>query len=210
MVRLRLAVPGRFDTPKIKRIRNYLAEEESLVQIGQGTYGSDNLVIHNWDLSTKVSIGKYCQIADNVHIFLGGNHDWKRITTFPFSKDSTINNLFGTQGGSSFSKGNIEIGNDVWIASHVSIMSGVKIGSGAVIGAYSHVTRDVKPYEIVTGNPATHMRFRFSEEIIESLLALAWWDWDAQEIIDSLELLLGVPDSSQIKEISRGRFNKKK
>lgn len=203
LVHLRLAVPQRFDTPKVKKIRNYLAEDKSLVQIGEGTYGSDNLVIHNWDLSTKASIGKYCQIADDVHIFLGGNHDWNRITTFPFSSDSRIDNLFGTKGGSAFSNGDIEIGNDVWIGSHASIMSGVKIGNGAVIGAYSHVIRDIRPYEIVIGNPARHMGFRFSQEIVDYLLLLAWWDWDVQKIIDNLNFLLGVPELSRIEQMMR-------
>jgi len=201
LISLRLVMPKRFDTPKVRKVRSYLAKEASLMQIGEGTYGSDHVVIHNWDLSTKVSIGKYCQIADNVHIFLGGNHDWNRITTFPFSSDSRIDNLFGTQSESTFSNGDIEIGNDVWIGSHASIMSGVRIGSGAVIGAYSHVMRDVKPYEIVIGNPARHMGFRFSEEIVEKLLSLAWWDWDVQKIIDNLDFLLDIPKPSGIEEL---------
>lgn len=203
LVRLRLAFPHRFDSPRVKKLRSYIAENESLVQIGEGTYGSDNLVIHNWDLSTKASIGKYCQIADDVHLFLGGNHDWNRVTTFPFSEDSKVDNLFGTKGGSAFSNGDIEIGHDVWIGSHTSIMSGVKVGTGAVIGAYSHVMRDIKPYEIVIGNPARHMGFRFSQEIAEKLLLLAWWDWDVQKIIDNLNFLLEIPDSSWIEELMR-------
>lgn len=76
----------------------------------------------------------------------------------------------------------INVGNDVWIGIGAIIKSGVIIGDGAVIGAGAVVTKDVRPYEIVAGNPAKHIRFRFDEEIINELLELRWWDFSEDKL----------------------------
>ena len=80
------------------------------------------------------------------------------------------------------SKGDIVIGNDVWIGYQSCILSGVTIGNGAIIGAKSVVTKDVPPYAIVAGNPAKFIRYRFPQETIDKLENLAWWDWDISVI----------------------------
>jgi serine acetyltransferase len=82
-------------------------------------------------------------------------------------------------------KGDIIIENDVWIGATATIMSGVKISNGAVIGAGSVVTKDVPPYAIVAGNPAKVVKYRFTEEQIEKLLSIAWWDWEEIKIRDN-------------------------
>lgn len=82
-------------------------------------------------------------------------------------------------------KGNIIIQNDVWIGAKSTIMSGVKISNGSVVGAGSVVTKDVPPYAIVAGNPAKVVKYRFTEEQIEKLLSIAWWNWDEQKIKDN-------------------------
>jgi hypothetical protein len=82
-------------------------------------------------------------------------------------------------------KGDIVIQNDVWIGAKSTIMSGVKISNGSVVGAGSVVTKDVPPYAIVAGNPAKVVKYRFSEEQIEKLLSIAWWNWDEQKIKDN-------------------------
>jgi acetyltransferase-like isoleucine patch superfamily enzyme len=79
-------------------------------------------------------------------------------------------------------KGDIIVGNDVWIGAKSTIMSGVKIGDGSIIGAGSTVTKDVPPYSIVAGNPAKFIKFRFTEEQIESLLQISWWNWTEDRI----------------------------
>lgn len=79
-------------------------------------------------------------------------------------------------------KGDIVVGNDVWIGYEAVIMSGVKIGDGAVVGTRAVVTKDVPPYTIVGGVPAKPIRRRFDDEIIDKLLALRWWDWDEDRI----------------------------
>ena len=79
-------------------------------------------------------------------------------------------------------KGDIVIGNDVWIGYEAVVMAGVTIGDGAIIGARAVVTKDVPPYTIVGGVPAREIRRRFSDDVIARLLELKWWDWPAEQI----------------------------
>ena len=88
------------------------------------------------------------------------------------------------------SKGDIVVGNDVWIGYQSCILSGVTIGNGAIIGARSVITKDVPPYAIVAGNPAKFVRYRFPQETIDKLESLAWWDWDISVIKGAIPLLL--------------------
>ncbi|PTD94248.1 hypothetical protein C9439_03990 [archaeon SCG-AAA382B04] len=79
-------------------------------------------------------------------------------------------------------KGKIDIGCDVWVGADSTILGGVNVGHGAIIGADSVVTKDVEPYSIVAGNPAKHIKYRFSEKIRNQLLELKWWEWDEEKI----------------------------
>jgi acetyltransferase-like isoleucine patch superfamily enzyme len=162
-----------------------------LVDVGDGTYGINHLTIHSWNSNTRLKIGKYCSIADSVHIFLGSNHNIGAVSTYPFG---TSNELLGPREGHPKSNGDINIGNDVWIGSHVSIMSGITIGDGAVIAAFSHVVKDIQPYEIVGGNPARHIRMRFDPETIEKLIQIKWWDWETSEIMVNRDVLTSGPE----------------
>lgn len=139
-----------------------LLTKDTLIIIGDYTYGLPT--IKKFDNNTRLSIGKFCSIADNVIIFLGGNHreDW--ITTYPFSGMTHIWSDATNIIGHPSTKGDVIIGNDVWIGSHVVILSGVKIGDGAVIGAYAVVTKDVEPFSIVAGNPAKFIKYRFEKD----------------------------------------------
>jgi acetyltransferase-like isoleucine patch superfamily enzyme len=154
-------------------------------QIGEWTYGTP--MIYDWNQESTLTIGKFCSIGPNVTIFVGGEHPHEWITTYPFSVI--------WKGAASYppgrqSKGNIEIGNDVWIGAHALILSGVKIGDGAVIAAGSVVTKDVLPYAIVGGVPAKLIRFRFPEPVIKRLLKIAWWNWPENLIFSALPFLL--------------------
>ncbi len=158
-------------------------------QIGDYTYGSPDgspLVVYSGEKS-KLVIGKFCSIAHNVIIFLGGNHrpDW--ITTYPFS-------VFFTEAshipGQPTTRGDVIIGNDVWIGEGATIMSGVTIGNGAVIASKCLVTKDVPPYTIVGGNPSKTIRKRFDDETIDRLQASQWWDWSIDKILSHADLML--------------------
>ena len=134
-----------------------------------------------------MKVGSFTSIASSVQIFLGGEHRTDWITTFPF-------NVLWKEGkdirGHPRTKGNILIGNDVWVAAEAIIMSGVTIGDGAVIGARAVVTKDVLPYTIVAGNPATVVKKRFNDKTIQRLLEIKWWDWTDAKIHEALPLLL--------------------
>lgn len=157
------------------------------VEIGDHTYGKP-LVFH-WEEDTKLKIGKFCSISDEVKIFLGGNHraDW--ISTYPFPGLPGEWPNAKSIDGHNISKGDVAIGNDVWIGYGANILSGVTIGDGAVIGAFSLVTKDVAPYAIVGGNPAREIKKRFDDEKIEKLLELKWWNWPEDKIKKNLSLL---------------------
>ena len=88
-------------------------------------------------------------------------------------------------------KGNTVIGNDVWIGHEATIMPGVQIGDGAIVGSEAVVTADVPPYAIVGGNPARIIRYRFTPEVIQQLLTMAWWHWPLEQISRSLEAIVG-------------------
>ena len=83
-------------------------------------------------------------------------------------------------------KGDIVIGNDVWIGYDAVIMAGVRIGDGAIIGTRAVVTKDVEPYSIVGGVPAKEIRKRFSPEVIKKLMELQWWNWPIEKIKDAI------------------------
>ena len=176
------------------------AVQQGLVTVGQYTYGAEQMFPHVWDSETRLSIGSYCSIADNVHVFLGGNHPMDWISTFPFGRE--VMQAMGAE-ASSVTNGDIVIGSDVWIGSHASIMSGVTIGSGAVLGAYSHVVRDVEPYSVVGGNPARHLRHRFTPEVVDRLVSIAWWDWPSTVVFDNRSLLSEVPSAASLDEMER-------
>jgi acetyltransferase-like isoleucine patch superfamily enzyme len=144
---------------------------------GVGSYGLPK--IHDWDEGATLAIGAYCSIAMNVQIFLGGHHHGEWATTYPFS--AMLPDV-GDIPVASFSRGNVIIGNDVWLCSGCVVLSGVTIGDGAIVSAGALVTRNVEPYSIVAGNPARHVRWRFDELTRSALLDLAWWNWPSEEI----------------------------
>jgi acetyltransferase-like isoleucine patch superfamily enzyme len=160
-------------------------------EVGSNTYGHDGIkIIGGYDEGTRLIIGKFCSIAEGVVVFLGANHrvDW--FTTYPFGHiHQTKFPKVSKNHGHPATKGNVTIGNDVWIATNAVIMSGVKIGDGAIIGAYTVVTKDVPPYTIVAGNPAKQIRKRFSDEIINKLLELKWWDMNESRINEISDIL---------------------
>ncbi len=148
------------------------------VSIGDYTYGNPRI---HWLMPGQlVIIGKFCSIAPAVELIVGGNHRPDFITTYPFAALPT--DWPGAKGKTPISKGDIVIGNDVWIGQGAKILSGVTVGDGAVIGAYAIVAKDVAPYAIVVGNPAKEIKKRFDDETIYRLLAVKWWDWDIANI----------------------------
>jgi acetyltransferase-like isoleucine patch superfamily enzyme len=177
--------------PEEKYTKNRLTEymKKGLAEVGEYSYGCPK--IFHYGEKTKLIVGKFCSISTNVNIFLGGNHRHDWVTTYPFSV-SEFNKIWPEASnikGHPATKGNVVIGNDVWIGYGATIMSGVKIGDGAVIGSMAVVSKDVRPYAIVVGNPAKEVRRRFSEQDIDDLLKLQWWNWPIEKIKKNVTLL---------------------
>ena len=155
--------------------------------LGKHSYG--NPIIHWENKNAILNIGNFCSIAGNVNIWLGGNHHIDWVTTYPFGdiKQHIFNKFKGE--GHPTTKGNVNIGNDVWIAENVTIMSGVSIGDGAVIAQNSHIVKNVPPYALVGGNPGQIIKYRFTEKQIADLLEIKWWNWDDNIINEYTNLL---------------------
>ena len=168
--------------------------------VGDYTYFDDFENVDNFEknvkyhfdfVNDKLIIGKFCMIASDVKFIMNGaNHLTDSLSTYPFA-------IFGNgwenamEGKSYPQKGDINIGNDVWIGYNSTIMAGVTIGDGAIIAANTTVIKNVKPYSIVGGNPAKEIKKRFSKEVIAKLLALQWWNWDIEKITSNVHNLTG-------------------
>ncbi len=165
------------------------------VNIGYGSYGP--ITVSTWGSENEgLSIGKYCSIGPNVHFVLGGNHSYKKISTFPFLVK------YGMEKMEAISNGPIIIGNDVWIGADVTILSGVTIGQGAVVGAGSVVTKDVLPYSVAVGNPVKVIKRRFEDDICKYLVDnLNYKVYDKQSIIEMKNLLYEDITKENYKEI---------
>lgn len=140
-----------------------------------------NNVLYHYPINhDKLIIGKFCSIACSVKfIFNCANHTLKSLSTYTFPLFFEEWELDRKNVADSWdNKGDIVIGNDVWIGFEAVILSGVKIGDGAIIGARAVVTKDVEPYTIVGGVPARPIRKRFDEETIKKLLLFKWWNKD--------------------------------
>lgn len=144
-----------------------------------------NNVLYHYPINhDKLIIGKFCSIACGAKfIFTSANHTLRSLSTYPFP-------LFFEEWGldkadvtdSWDNKGDIIVGNDVWIGYEAVIMSGVTIGDGAIIGTRAVVTKDIPPYTIVGGVPAKPIRKRFADDIVASLLDIKWWEWETEKI----------------------------
>lgn len=154
-------------------------------------FEKNNILFNYLEFGDRLIIGKFCAIASGVKFIMGSaNHRMDSITTYPF-------NVFGGEWAKVTKphlselphKGDIVIGNDVWIGRESVIMPGIKIGDGAIIGAYSVVTRDVEPYGVVGGNPAKFIKYRFDEEMREFLLKFKWWDLENEKLLEVIPLL---------------------
>jgi acetyltransferase-like isoleucine patch superfamily enzyme len=158
--------------------------------MGKHSYSMPRVIAYEWD-TARVKIGSFCSIAPDATFMLGGNHrpDW--VSTFPFRIRFGLPDASLDGGGAS--KGDIVVGNDVWIGRGALILSGSQIGNGAVIGAHAVVAGDVRPYAIVVGNPAREVRRRFADDRIAALEAIAWWDWPLDAILANVGLI-GNPD----------------
>ena len=185
--------------PQVGFLKNFITS--SYIEVGDFTYYDDpagpeqferNVLYHFPFIGDRLIIGRFCAIARNVRFIMNGaNHKLDGFSTYPFS-------IFGhgwervmPHANELPYKGNTVIGHDVWIGHGATIMPGIQIGDGAIVGSEAVVTADVAPYAVVGGNPARVIRYRFTPEVIQQLLAIAWWHWPLEQISQSLEAIVG-------------------
>lgn len=173
---------GRLDT-----LGRYFFDKYSGIPVGRYTYGYQHL----YRESVK-KIGAFCSIAEG-QIVVPNDHRLDWVTTSPiaslkefsFAKRDFMNDYISEKDRE------IIVGNDVWIGARCIIFEGVHIGDGAVIAAGSIVTKDVPPYAVV-GGVNRILKYRFSEEIIDNLLKIQWWNWDDEKIRANIVLMQDI------------------
>ena len=169
------------------------------VEVGEYTIYNDfvhdprdferNNVLYHYPVNgDRLKIGKFCSIACGAKfLFNSANHALGSLSTYTFPIFYEEWGLDRRSVADAWdNKGDIVVGNDVWIGYEAVILSGVTIGDGAVIGARAGVTKDVPPYTIMGGVPARPIRRRFDEATVETLLRLRWWDWPKEKIARNL------------------------
>lgn len=160
--------------------------------VNDPTQFEKNNVLYHYPINhDRLIIGKFCSIACGAKfIFNSANHKMKSLSTYPFPLFFEEWDLDKKDVADSWdNKGDIVIGNDVWIGYEAVIMSGVTIGDGAIIGTRAVVTKDVPPYTIVGGIPAKQIRKRYSDETIDTLLKIQWWNWSKEKIRENIEVI---------------------
>ncbi len=198
------------DDKKLGILKNHI--KASNILVGDYTYFDDrkngpetfeeNNVLYNYHLTrVKLEIGKFCAIAAESKFLMTGDHKLDGISTYPFP-------IFAKGWENVYDitnlpiKGDIIIGNDVWLGYDCLIKNGVTIGDGAIIAARAVVVKDVPAYSIVAGNPAKVVAMRFSDTDINRLLDIAWWNWDIDKINSHLPLICDA-DISALEDIAK-------
>lgn len=166
-------------------------------------FEKNNVLYHYPINNDRLIIGSFCSIACGAKfIFNSANHTLSSLSTYPFP-------IFYEEWGQDIeevasawdNKGDIVIGNDVWIGYGAVILSGVTIGDGAIIGTNALVTKNVAPYTIAVGIPAKPIRKRFSEEKVSALMKIKWWDWSEEEILKNLKFIKSGDTDSLIRNL---------
>lgn len=151
-----------------------------------------NNVLYQYPINRdRLIIGKFCSIACGAKfLFTSANHKLGSLSTYPFPlffEEWGLDKANVTDAWDN--KGDIVIGNDVWIGYEAVVMQGATIGDGAIIGARAVVKKDVPPYTVVGGVPAKPIRKRFSDEVISRLLEIKWWEWPDEKIKENISAI---------------------
>jgi virginiamycin A acetyltransferase len=184
--------------PQVCFIKNTISNPNIIV--GDYTYYDDpdgsehferNVLYHFPFIGDKLIIGKFCALAKGVQFIMNGaNHKLSGISTYPFQIFGNGWEKVTPAPGDLPFKGDIVVGNDVWIGYQALIMPGVKVGNGAIISSRSVVTSDVPAYTVVGGNPARPIKVRFEPDAVAQLEKLAWWNWPIELITQHLEYIV--------------------
>jgi len=170
-----------------------------LIEVGEFSYYDDpdhptefetRNVLYNFG-PDRLVIGRFCAFAADVRFIMNGaNHRMDGPSTFPFPImggpwSEHMDLLIGLP-----SRGDTVVGHDVWLGHSVTVMPGVRIGRGAIVATGAVVVDDIPDYAIAGGNPARVIRRRYSDSDIARLLAIAWWDWPAEQLSEHVRVIM--------------------
>jgi acetyltransferase-like isoleucine patch superfamily enzyme len=154
--------------------------------MGTMSYYAPNVVKYKGDTG-RVIVGNFASIAPDADFYVGGLHRVEWVSLYGLRAMLELPGAY--EDGFTHGRGDIVVGGDTWVASGCTVMSGVTIGDGAVVGTKAVVAKDVRPYAIVVGNPAREIRRRFSDEQVEALLRIRWWDWPVELVKERVDAL---------------------
>ncbi|MGK2947052.1 MAG: CatB-related O-acetyltransferase [Acidimicrobiales bacterium] len=175
--------------------------DSGVLSMGDYSYATPLVQVFPGD-KARARVGRFTSMGPGVQLFVGGAHPTDWVTTYPLRAGFYLPGAF--EDGNPTSNGDVEIGSDCWLASEAMVLSGVTIGDGAVVGARAVVTSDVRPYAIVAGNPAREVRRRFSDEQVDALLRIAWWNWPIDQVLEHVALLSNPDIDGFIERFDRG------
>jgi acetyltransferase-like isoleucine patch superfamily enzyme len=167
-----------------ERAQQHIAD--GTLVLGTMSYYAPNVVKYTGD-SGRVIIGNFASVAPDADFYVGGLHRTEWVSQYGLR---AMLDLPGAhEDGFTHGRGDIVVGSDTWVTNGCTVMSGVTIGDGAVVGTKAVVAKDVRPYAIVVGNPAREIRRRFSDEQVDALLRIKWWDWPTAKVKQHIELI---------------------
>ena len=185
--------------------RNYLiatdANKNSFFTLGIGSLNGESSIMACTSHVKQVSIGRYSTVRFT-DFRLGMNHPYKNVVSTTVLTSVDISRMFPNE-NKQFKQARfspeqtnnhhqVMIGSDVWFGWNVGVLGGVHVGSGAIVGANTMLTKDVPPYAIVVGNPARIIKYRFDKETIKKFMAIKWWNWDVDKVLDNYHLFNDV------------------
>ena len=166
------------------RAREHIAD--GTLVMGNMSYYAPNVVKYKGDTG-RVIIGNFASVAPDADFYVGGLHRVEWVSLYGLRAMLELPGAY--EDGFTHGRGDIVVGSDTWITNGCTVMSGVTIGDGAVVGTKAVVAKDVRPYAIVVGNPAKEIGRRFSDEQVDALLRIRWWDWPTERVKEHVDAL---------------------
>jgi acetyltransferase-like isoleucine patch superfamily enzyme len=175
---------------------------EGTLVMGNMSYYAPHVVKYKGDTG-RVIVGNFASVAPDADFYVGGMHRTEWVSLYGLRAMLELPGAH--EDGFTHGRGDIVVGSDTWVTNGCTVMSGVTIGDGAVVGTKAVVTKDVRPYAIVVGNPAREVGRRFSDAQVEALLRIRWWDWPTEKVRQHVDALSSPDVDAFIAQFDPGR-----